>query len=220
MTSLKLLFLLLLFAGGRLFAQESDIGLWTGVEGTYKVNKQLNFSAELENRLNDGMRRYKTTLLDLGATYDFFDFVSGSFTYRIGHRQNNNGSFGWRERFNTDLKFKGEIKKVDLDLRIRWQAGSRNAEERIADYRRAMRYRLKAETKIAKKTRGALVGEIYHGLRNGERVVTDWRLRAEVKRKLSKGESIKIGYMLQREANRANPLLEHIIRISYSFRIN
>ena len=47
MKSLKLLLLLLLFAGGSLFAQESDAGLWTGVTGTYKVNKQLDFSAEL-----------------------------------------------------------------------------------------------------------------------------------------------------------------------------
>lgn len=221
MTSLKsLLFITLMCLATNIAAQVSDGGLWLGVEAEYKVNKKIDLSAELQNRLRDNMRRYKTSLIDLGVKYDFSDYLSGYFTYRIGHRLDDEGLFTWRERFNTDLKLKVPVNDVRIDFRVRYQAGSRNPEERIADYRRAMRYRIKVRTKIAKKTKGAIVGEIYQGRRSGDLMVTDWRLRAEVRRKLSKGEYITIGYMLQREANRANPLLEHIIRVSYAFRIN
>lgn len=199
------------------FAQYVDQGLWTSITGYYDYSKRLSVDAELQNRFGQGMSRYQTTLLDLGGSYQLNRMFRVGMAYRMGHRLRHDDRQDFRQRLNTDIRLRLRSGKVRYDFRVRYQAGPRNSTERVVDLREAMRYRLKISGKIARKTHLALAGELFQSKRNGEFGLSDWRAKAEVFRKIGGGRSISAGYLVQRELNREDPLLEHVLVLGYAF---
>ncbi len=107
-----------------------------------------------------------------------------------------------------------------LTFRLRYQAGRNRTEDQISDLREALRFRMKITQKVVKRTYVGGTAELFYGQRRGEFMMTDWRVRIFVERKLGKGRSITGAYIVQSEVNRRNPLLENVISLSYGFGVN
>lgn len=197
-----------------------DAGLWIGGSASYDINKRFSLDAELEMRTHQQFSRYHALLLDLGGGYKLNKHWRFGAAYRLGHRLRLDDRQDFRRRFNTDVKYRFKRGESTFDFRIRYQAGTNRTEERISDLREAVRFRVKMSHKVARRTYVGGTAEVFYGSRNDEFMMTDWRFRVFVERKLGKGRSITGGYIVQSEVNRRNPLLENVISLSYGFGLN
>jgi len=223
MTARKpLLTVLLVFTVYMLHAQtvQRDAGLWLGTSGEYEINDRISLDGELEMRMHQQFSRYHALLLDLGGSYKIDKNWSVGAAYRLGHRLRLDNRQDFRRRFNTDVKYRFKTGDTKIDFRLRYQAGRNRSEEQLSDLRNALRFRAKVSHKLAKRTYLAASGELFYGSRRGEFMMTDWRFRLMLERRLGKGRSITGGYLVQREVNRNRPLLENVLTLSYSFGIN
>ncbi len=197
--------------------QYSDAGFWTGVEAYYDYSKRLSVEAELQTRFGQMFSRYNTAILDLGGSYKINDYLRFGAAYRMGHRLRYDDRQDFRQRFNSDLRLRLRSDRFKYDFRVRYQAGRRNTDERIAALREAIRYKARVKTKIMKKTDGGIAFELFQGKRDGSYRITDWRVKFEIDRKLKKNKYINFGYLIQSEVNRPDPLMEHMIFVYYEF---
>lgn len=197
--------------------QYTDAGFWTGIDASYDYSKRLSFKGELQTRFAQMFSRYNTAIFDLGGDYELNDYFRFGAAYRFGHRLRHDDRQDFRHRFNTDLRLRLRSDRFKYDFRIRYQAGRRNTDERIAALREAIRYKARVKTKIMKKTDGGIAFEIFQGRRDGHYRITDWRVKFEIDRKLKKRQYINFGYLIQSEVNRPDPLMEHMIFVNYEF---
>lgn len=199
---------------------QRDAGLWLGTSASYDINKRVSLDGELELRTHQQFSRYNALLLDLGGSYKLDKNWSVGGAYRLGHRLRLDDRQEFRRRFNTDVKYRFKTGDTKIYFRLRYQAGRNHSEEQLSDLRNAMRFRVKVSHKLAKRTYLAASGELFYGSRRGELMMTDWRFRLMLERRLGKGRSITGGYLVQREVNRNRPLLENVLTLSYGFGLN
>lgn len=143
-------------------------------------------------------------------------FFKVSATYRYGHVLRYDDRHYFRQRFNTDLRLRLTHRRINYDFRLRYQAGRRNTDELGMDLREGIRFKSKMTFKIARKTHFSPAFEVFFSERNQQYQYSDWRMRLDVKRKVAKGRVLSVGYLLQSEVNRKNPLTEHMLVVGYS----
>lgn len=218
MTVRKVIFTLFLSlcVGAVSRAQSSDAGFWAGTDYTLDWNKQLSFNGELQGRFGQGFSRYQRALIDLGGDYKLNSYFRVTLAYRFGHALRNDGRQDLRQRVNTDLRLRLKSERIKYDFRVRYQAGRRNTDERDQDLREGLRFKSKMTFKVARRTNVSPAFELFFSDRNGEYRYSDWRVRLDLKRKVAKRRELRIGYLVQSEVNRRNPITEHMIVVGYS----
>ena len=205
-----------LFCSVGAWAQVTDAGFWAGADYTLNWNKRLSFNGELQGRFGQGFTRYQRSLVDLGGDYKINSYLRFSATYRFGHVLHYDGREYLRQRVNTDLRLRLKSEKIKYDFRLRYQAGRRNTDELGQDLREGLRFKSKMTMKVARKTHFSPAFEVFFSDRNGESRYSDWRVRLDFKREVAKRRELRIGYLVQSEVNRRNPLTEHMIVVGYS----
>lgn len=197
-------------------AQYSDAGFWLGSDYTLNWNKRLSFNGEAQGRFGQGFSRYQKSLVDIGGHYKLNRYFSVSATYRFGHVLRFDDRDYLRQRINTDLRLRLKPGKVKVDFRLRYQAGRRNTDELGMDLREGLRFKSKLTFKVARKTHFSPAFEVFFSERNQQYQYSDWRMRLDFKRQIAKRRELRIGYLVQSEVNRRNPLTEHMIVVGYS----
>ncbi len=217
MTALRaLLFVGFVVIVSSVAGQYSDAGFWTGVDYTYNWNKRLSFNGEAQGRFGQGFTRYQKSIVDIGGHYQLNKFFKVSATYRFGHVLRYDDRQYYRQRFNTDLRLRLRSARIKYDFRLRYQAGRRNTDELGMDLREGIRFKSKMTFKVARKTHFSPAFEVFFSERNERYEYSDWRMRLDFKRKVGKGRVLSVGYLLQSEVNRKNPLTEHMLVVGYS----
>jgi hypothetical protein len=211
------LILVFTIAGFSVIGQQTDYGFWSGGTIGYQHTKRLSFEVEGQGRFGQGFSRYNTGLVDVSGRYALNDYLKATVTYRFAHRLRYDDREDLRQRLNTDLQLRLKEGRMKYSFRLRYQAGRRNTDERNADLREALRFKAKAATKIARKTEGSIAGELFFSDRTGSYQWSDWRCKAMINRKLNKRSNLDFGYLIQREVNRRNPLLEHMLVVGYNY---
>ena len=214
-------FVVLLFSlcGWMARAQYTEYGTWTGVKASYEATKRLDFSAEVETRIGGEFNRYNQAFLQVGGAYRINENLKAAVDYRFAHRNQGFPDFDFRNRVNTDLIFRIKPEKTRYDLRLRYTAARRNIDERGTGFAEALRMKAGVERKIIKRTSLDISGELFWRERRGEYNWSDWRFTAAVNRNLKKGRTLTVGYRVQREVNRRDPLLEHVLVLGYGFEV-
>ena len=202
-----------------LWAQHCDVGIWAGLSAGTELVEDVDLKGELQSRFDRGMTRYSSLLGDLGLRYKISKPMNVSLNYRMGQRQENDGYLSLRHRLSLDLTYEWDFGKPELDLRVRYQAGLENGagEGGIADLREGFRFRLRGSTELMDDLDGDLSAELFRSRDMTGFYWSDWRLRFELTRKINKHQDLTIGYLFQQETLVADPLMEHIISVGYSF---
>lgn len=192
--------------------------MWATLNASHDLNKRWSLGMESQFRLDDNFTMYDASVIDIGASYKISKMLKTAATYRFGNSQRVYREFVNRHRFAFDFRIDEGFGEWDLDLRFRYQAAfdASSVGEQNADLKDAMRYRLKADRKLISKTSLAVSLELFQNTRWYQPMLTDWRFRSEVSRKIAKRQSVSLGYMVQRQMNTANPLMQHILLIGYS----
>lgn len=199
-------------------SQYTDAGVWGGVTLKKDLPKGFDLDAEFQFRSELMGTHLATVLSDLGASYKINKWMKTALTYRFGVLNGLDNVQSTRHRFAADLTFDHDFGKPNGSFRIRYQAGQRSTDENgISDLRDAIRYRVKGDIKLIKKTRLASSFELFQGSTDYGFELTDWRWKIGIQRKLKKRQYLTVGYLLQNELHTNDPLMEHVLTIGYSY---
>lgn len=201
-------------------AQYSDGGVWA------KFGMEKKFKGPWEIKLGTQARtaQYSTVLndliVDLEGGYKISDLLSASFTFRQGWRRELDGTLLPRQRVSLDLQAKHDMGEFGVSLRSRYQLGLQFAQtEAPGPMDDAVRFRLKVDRKLMKKTQGTASIECFTSAEYGEYLLTDMRYQLEVTRKLKKRHYLSLGYQYQKERQTDDPLSEHVLLLSFDLEI-
>ncbi|MCR5696883.1 MAG: DUF2490 domain-containing protein [Marinilabiliaceae bacterium] len=124
-------------------AAQTDLGVWTELDGEYAINKKWDVGINAEVRTRDflsGFDRYSigvstdfapTKILSFGAGYFFIDSHKDSYTTKKGNIVDDYWRIKNRFYLQTKLKFKPSI--LTIGVRLRYQHTKEN-EVSIAKY--------------------------------------------------------------------------------------
>lgn len=223
MKSLKSFLVLAAFIwGGNLIAQHSVSGVWLQAGAKKKLSDRFDLKGGLQVRTLGSFIRYQTSFFDLGLDYEIRDGLEAEVNYRLGYRQDVDGAFDLRQRFNFDLSYEYDFGKPELSMRLRYQAARRGVaafEERIPELREAFRWRIKGSTEIVDDIDADLSYEWFVSRDETGFDWSDWRLSVEFKRKINKRQDFTFGYLLQRQVLTADPRTEHVVTLGYSLKL-
>ncbi len=198
--------------------QSQDAGLWAGFTLDFDLKKKYHAGVDIQSRWNENISEAKTNFIQPWISKDWSKSVSTSFSYRIAARRGLDNFYTGRDRANLDLKYRTKIKDLKLQYRLRIQRefGIFNA-ERALNAQTAHRHRLKFGYGISKKLDFSLLGESFFSADNNQiQTLTDLRFKTSIRYKVKKRNYLSLSYLIQKEYNTRNPLMDFNIVIGYT----
>ena len=221
MTWNKLIIFVAFFGVLGLSAQVRDAGLWTGVTLNSEVKKDFELSFSPECRFDENLTRLVSYFTDLSGQYKVNKNLSLSAGYRIGGR--NSGDFyNLRQRVQLGLTFKKKIKNYTLSWSPRWQGSLQGTSaENDGDFITTLRNRFKVVYGGIKKYEISGSFEFFNiTSAYSPPYLQNWRWITSVERDLKKGQSISIGYLIQRDLTESPIEMDYIFLLNYSLRLD
>ncbi len=214
------LLLLISFLPALAFGQINDFGTRLSAGFSKDLTKKLSFSAEGQARIDTQFGELSTAFLDASVKYKLADFASVAVDYRFGNKRHDDGYFNLRQRtaFNLFLDYKFGKIKVAYRMRYQLSQSSINSGEDIPDFANAIRNKLSAKRKIAKRTELTVSGEIYlTSNANNSYSPTDFRVQAKVERRIGKRTYLSAGLLMDRAFDRMVPEQEFALTVGYTY---
>jgi len=199
----------------------NDAGLWSSFLLEKDLPNKYTTGIEVNSRFNENISELSTLFLEPFISKEWSKPFSTTLSYRAIARRGGENEFDGRDRFNLDFKYKQKVKEVGIQYRLRVQraVGILDLEGAIDDDF-GFRHRLKFDYDVSKKWEVGLSGETFYALQRGTELLhTDVRLKLSADYKIKKRQYLGIGYMVQQEFNRANPLREFIMTVGYTLMI-
>ena len=212
----------LLVAGSNLYGQEQDFRSWWSVDLTKNITRNLQAELELGQRFQDNSLGYDRSLVTAGLDYQLFNNfkIGGGYRYIVFKDR---GFFDTKYRAHGDISYQYSISSFSFQLRERIQYGFQDFST-IENYRSnnlTSRSRVRARYDIfGSPLRLFASYELFLGLNTSEGIqARDHRIQAGTSYKLSMRSDLELGYMLNVEANRSNPLNAHVLVVEFSYRL-
>jgi len=202
--------------------QVNDFGTWGSLAFRQKLPAGLRGDLELESRFNENSTSLANLFADLSVSHKLNDHFRLAVNGRFGNKRDISWEFQNRMRYAVDLSGQTEWKGIEFGFRSRFQSSGASiaSETRNSEFSNAWRNKASLSTKLMKKTTGSLSFELFQSLRNTNTLMlTDWRAAFKVDRKINKRQSVTLGWLMQGELNRANPLREHVVVVGYSWEL-
>lgn len=204
------------------YCQVKDAGLWTSLAFEAKLVKKLSLSVSQEYRFNENVTEPDTWISEAGLEYKLNKFFKASVNYRYTLKRKTNNLYSPRQRIFVDIKAERKIKPVIFQFRTRFQ-------EEYADIDRApdggfagfySRNKFSFKFDLDKKWEPYISLELFSPLRRNQPFLfDDIRAAAGIEFALSKHHKLDIYYMIQRELNVNNPVIDFIGGIGYQYKL-
>ncbi len=203
------------------YAQSMDAGFWTFIMLEKDLPDKYTTGIELDTRHNENISELATIFVEPFLSKEWSDAFSTTLAYRASARRQNDNSYEDRDRFSLDFEYKQKVKDVGINYRLRVQraVGFLDSEGAInADF--GLRHRVKFDYRLSKKWKFGMAGETFYALQRQEELLhTDIRIKFSAKYKVKKRRYLSLGYLVQQEFNRTNPLREFIATVGYTIMI-
>jgi hypothetical protein len=192
---------ILILVSATLFAQKSDLQLWTGVAFSKKINKKLSADLNLESRINNNISQVGKYFAEAVIDYKLLPFLKTEVNYRYVFRDPGQ-SPSRNQRVSGMLTFSKDItKKSELKFRTLYQYETEpTAELRSEQF---WRNRLELEHKLSKKWDSSLKGELWYDTID-RKAFDRFRFTIGAKYEFIKSNTIQLFTAFQRELNRNN----------------
>lgn len=203
------------------FSQERDVGLWAGFSLNSEVIKNLDLSFSPEIRLKENMGEVASYFTDLSGQYKINKNVYLSAGYRIGGR--NSGDFyNLRQRVQLGIAFRKKFKDFTFSWSPRWQASILGyGSENDGDFMTTLRNRFKIVYGGWKKYDLAGSFEFFNATTAySAPYLQSWRFITSVERDLKNGQSVSLGYLVQRDLTESPREMDFIFLVNYSLRLD
>jgi hypothetical protein len=210
-----------LFFISSLRAQVKDAGLWTSIGFELKVTNKVNATLSQEFRFNENITELGTFFTDAGLGYKINKYFQISANYRFVNKRRIDDSYSPRHRLYIDLKFQKKLKPFVFQFRTRLQDQyadiGRASDGGIAEY--YSRNKLSIKYDLDKSYTPYLAVELFSPLKYPRQYFfDDIRAAAGAEYVLNKHHSFDFFYMIQKQLNASNPLMDFIAGVGYIYK--
>jgi hypothetical protein len=210
---LLLLFALQYFVVNAQFSQ--DAGGWWNANVGFELKHNRTFYVNPEIRQWDNFRSVRSAFTDIGVQQKWGKNVTGILEYRVGGR-NDWTSWGFRHRISLGLAGKMEFKKWEIGVTVRQQLTQSSfsiSDAADLDTKTTTRIKGGLKYKVNKDWEIYQSHELFFHSQFGQ--YTNWRWQTGVGYDLSKNQSIKLGYLIQRDLS--NLATDYIVTGGWSY---
>lgn len=204
----------------------TDLESWTGFNLEYKVNKFIEINLEEQLRLKDNLSAIDNFFFQPEVSIDVFKFLTWKTAYRFIRENDNTGKVQGYEnhnRFQTDLEFEQDIRRLTLKLRARYQYKKEFGPDIMdAEPNQAIRYRLKADYNIRKwKLDPEFSAEIFRTFRDPNQT-GNYRYRLFIGSELELSKKLDLGfaYGYSHSLNSEDVEIRNIASLGLKYSIN
>lgn len=199
-----------------LCAQYRDAGLWLDVSASHELNKRLEVSLSPEIRLNQNMTQWSRLFADVGAEYKLDKHFSLHAAFRGGWG-NDGIHVDPRRRWQTGFSVRHKWDDFSVQWLSRAQYTAVGAlSDTDADFVTLWRNRMSVKYTGLKRTDLATSFELFNSMgRYQELALQNWRWIAQVSRKITKKQSVVLGYLIQRDLTKSPRAMDYVLLLSY-----
>lgn len=202
---------------GGIRAQVNDAGLWTNITLEKKVVKNLDVVFTEEFRFNENITELGSFFTDIGADYRIFKGFKAGLYFRYINKRRLDNSYSQAFRYYSDLSYKQKIKRFEAGYRIRFQVQyqdpGRSETGRVPEWYVRQKFSFSYNTKS--RFDPYISGEVWYLLNQPWQRFDNIRISAGIVTRITKDQSVDIGYIYQKEFNVVDPETDYIIFIGY-----
>jgi hypothetical protein len=197
-------------------SQTRDAGLWMDISVSRELNKRLELAVSPEIRLNENCTQWSRLFADVGVDYKLDKHFSLHAAYRGGW--GNDGVYiDPRQRWQTGFSLKHKIK----DVSVQWLSRAQYTlvgplSDSDADFVTLWRNRASVKYTGLKKTDVSTSFEFFNSMHRYQQLeLQNWRWIGQVSRKVSKKQSVVLGYLIQRDYTKVPNAMDYVLLVSY-----
>ncbi len=208
--------LALFLCATRLYSQTKDAGLWIDIGLSRELGERFELSVSPELRLDENLTRWSRIFADASLEFKFNKHFTLSAAYR-GGASNDGIHVDSRHRMQYGLGVKQKWNDWTLQYHSRLQFALNAAwSDADVDFNTTWRNRVTVKYSGLKKTNLSTAYEFFNAVSAyQEMALTNWRWTAQVARKISKKQSVALGYLIQRDLTDSPQHLDFVILLSY-----
>lgn len=205
-----------LFCSAFVFSQTKDAGLWMDVGLSRELGEHFELSVSPEIRLDENISRWSRLFGDVSLEYKYNKHLSLSAAYR-GGAGNDGVHIDGRHRMQYGLGVKQKWEDWTFQYQSRVQFALNAAwSDADVDFNTTWRNRVTIKNNGLKKIDLSTSFESFNAISAyQDLVLTNWRWMSQVSRKINKGQSAAVGYLIQRDLTESPQHLDFVILLSY-----
>jgi hypothetical protein len=216
--------LMLLLLATNAIASQHGIGAWLGIDAAARVNKKVRLSLGTEARLSGYAAKSDRQNIDAGLSCRLFKWLDASAGYRLAAEQHPRRGTEFSNRLSADMRFAANTQRLRMRMRFRYQAKWEKLYIPANYYKpeHTLRAKLSAGYRIyASRFTPNCSAELYLPVADPSQKPDFSRVRATAGTaiQLSKNWSAGIDYLFQTNIYSLNSGYEHILAVSFSYRL-
>ncbi len=216
MTRLKLLFCNLFFSiPFLLLSQQQDAGLWISGKVNFEAKGKRDFFVAPEMRLYDNMRLVRSAFTDVGVQQKLSKSWSAQAEMRIGARSSN-GLWNYRQRLSVGAQWKYDWGKWETSALMRQQWGQ--TQFGVGDWQDAdlsQNTRLRGGVKFTGLPKVDLYTSHELFFNTNTQQYSTWRWQGGTDWNLKNHQSLKLGYLIQRDISSGD--MDYVVTGGYAY---
>jgi hypothetical protein len=218
---IKIIIIFLLFIAEKGAAQNSDFGIWYGLNGEISVGKKLEIDLSGCFRTFEKAARLEETFIEGGVTYKFNKYLSAAGSYRFTEQAEDSYGFYPRHKIFAGLKATLPAGNFKLSARLMFQYMQKTFIKKQSDEGPDYhgRLKLKANYKIpAFPVNPYVYYELFSPMFDNSTMFIDKeRFSAGIELKITRKQALELEYIYQRDFE---PKLnnENIVSLNYNFK--
>lgn len=215
----QLLFTIYLFVSSLAFSQLQDVGVWTGLKVSQKIDKKARIAFSQGFRFDDNVSNLANMYSQIKGGYNITDFLKLSMAYRWAQKKAWRDDLKIENRYQFDLRYKYKKKDLAIKNRVRFQ--SKYANYRTSEYgyisKTVIRNETVIEYRVTKKITPYASVELFQPVNSDFNTINKLRYQVGSSFDITKNISGELFFLLQKEVNRTTPLTSYITGISLSY---
>jgi len=185
------------------YGQDSDFGVWYGLNAEYSVSKKVEVDVSAMIRTFNNASEIEQSYLEGGIGYKLNKYFSVAGSYRASNKLENNSEYHFRHKLFADAKTTVPIGNFSASLRLRFQVQKKtfieNVKDKIPDYHSRLKLKLIYKSPGFPLNPYISVESFSQLFKNADRIFDKNRFASGIEYKISKKHSIEAEYIFERD---------------------
>lgn len=201
--------------------QMKDIGAWTGIKLSQKIDKKAEFTLSQGLRFDNNLSNTSNLFTQFKGTYEILKPLTFSIAYRWAKKNDWNKDFSFENRYQFDLRYKFKKKKFSAKNRLRFQ--SKYADYRTTEYgflpENYLRNAVEFNYKVVKKITPFASFEIFYPLNAYDKNIDKLRYQLGSNFEINKRLSAELFFIYENEIYKSDPISSYILGTGFSYEL-
>lgn len=201
--------------------QVKDIGAWTGVKLSQKIDKRADFTLSQGLRFDDNLSNTSNLFTQFKGSYEILKPLTFSVAYRWAKKKDWNNDLSFENRYQFDLRYKFKKKKFSAKNRLRFQ--SKYTDYKTTEFgfipKNYLRNAIEFNYKILKKITPFASFEVFYPLNAYDKNIDKLRYQLGSNFEITKRLSAELFFIFENEIYKSNPISSYILGTGFSYEL-